>query len=219
MGGNLSSKHLLNPAEVQSTADRLLHLLKTRGPQQAVDAGGVLGMTAEAARQQLVKLVAAGLVESYSEARGVGRPAQLWQLTGKGHGRFPDTHADLTVQLLETVRLTFGEQAIDRLISVREEQSRDVYRRELAQAPDLHGRVALLAQIRSREGYMADFTAQEDGSFLLVENHCPICAAATACQGFCRSELQTFAQVLEANVQRTEHLLQGARRCAYLITA
>jgi predicted ArsR family transcriptional regulator len=209
---------LLNSEEAQSTADRLLHLLKMRGPQQAVDAGGVLGMTAEAARQQLVKLVSAGLVESFSQARGVGRPAQLWQLTGKGHGRFPDGHSGLTVQLLDAVRETFGEQAIDRLISVREEQSRDVYRRELAKAADLPGRVELLAQIRSREGYMADFSVRDDGSFLLVENHCPICAAATTCQGFCRSELQTFEQVLEARVERTEHLLQGARRCAYLIT-
>jgi predicted ArsR family transcriptional regulator len=209
---------LLNSEEAQSTADRLLHLLKMRGPQQAVDAGGVLGMTAEAARQQLVKLVSAGLVESFSQARGVGRPAQLWQLTGKGHGRFPDGHSGLTVQLLDAVRETFGEQAIDRLISVREEQSRDVYRRELAKAADLPGRVELLAQIRSREGYMADFSVRDDGSFLLVENHCPICAAATTCQGFCRSELQTFEQVLDARVERTEHLLQGARRCAYLIT-
>lgn len=214
----MSSNHLLNSEGAQSTADRLLHLLKMRGPQQAVDAGGVLGMTAEAARQQLVKLVSAGLVESFSQARGVGRPAQLWQLTGKGHGRFPDGHSGLTVQLLDAVRETFGEQAIDRLISVREEQSRDVYRRELAKAADLPGRVELLAQIRSREGYMADFSVRDDGSFLLVENHCPICAAATTCQGFCRSELQTFEQVLDARVERTEHLLQGARRCAYLIT-
>lgn len=214
----MSSNHLLNSEEAQSTADRLLHLLKMRGPQQAVDAGGVLGMTAEAARQQLVKLVSAGLVESFSQTRGVGRPAQLWQLTAKGHGRFPDGHGGLTVQLLDAVRETFGEQAIERLIGVREEQSRDVYRRELAKASDLPGRVELLAQIRSREGYMADFSARDDGSFLLVENHCPICAAATTCQGFCRSELQTFEQVLEARVERTEHLLQGARRCAYLIT-
>ena len=40
----------------QSVSDRLLTLLKTRGPQQASDAGKVLGTTGEAARQQFVKL-------------------------------------------------------------------------------------------------------------------------------------------------------------------
>jgi len=31
---------------------------------------------------------------------------------------------------------------------------------------------------------MAEFEAEPDGSFLLIENHCPICAAAKTCQGF-----------------------------------
>lgn len=53
---------------------------------------------------------------------------------------------------------------------------------------------------------------------MLVENHCPICAAATACAGFCRSELETFRAVLSAEVERSEHILAGARRCAYRIT-
>ena len=54
---------------------------------------------------------------------------------------------------------------------------------------------------------------------MLVENHCPICAAATACQGLCRDELALFQKVLGPNVEveRTEHILAGARRCAYVI--
>jgi predicted ArsR family transcriptional regulator len=39
---------------------------------------------------------------------------------------------------------------------------------------------------------MAEVKTQADGSCLLIENHCPICAAAEACQGFCRSELEVF---------------------------
>jgi predicted ArsR family transcriptional regulator len=79
--------------------------------------------------------------------------------------------------------------------------------------------VARLAKIRAREGYMAEWRRDGDG-FLLVENHCPICAAATACQGFCRSELEIFRDALggDAEVERVEHLLAGARRCAYRIT-
>ena len=56
--------------------------------------------------------------------------------------------------------------------------------------------------------------------WLLVEDHCPICAAAATCQGLCRSELQIFARCLGdgARVERVEHVLAGARRCAYLVT-
>ena len=57
--------------------------------------------------------------------------------------------------------------------------------------------------------------------WVLVEAHCPICAAAQSCQGFCRSELALFRRCLgpELQVERTEHLLAGARRCAYRISA
>jgi predicted ArsR family transcriptional regulator len=60
-----------------------------------------------------------------------------------------------------------------------------------------------------------------DGSWILAENHCPICAAARNCQGFCRSELSVFRAVLgpEVTVERVEHILAGARRCAYRIAA
>ena len=67
---------------------------------------------------------------------------------------------------------------------------------------------------------MADWSQEPDGSFLLVENHCPICAAATLCQGFCRDELELFREVIgpDAEVERSEHLLAEARRCAYRIS-
>jgi predicted ArsR family transcriptional regulator len=215
----LSSKRLVNTKEaVSSTADRLLHLLKTRGPQQATDAGSVLGMTAEAARQQFAKLASSGLVEAYSQARGVGRPSQFWKLTQAGHDRFPDTHSELTIQLLDTVREAFGEQAIDRLIDMREQKSRTLYLRELGDVSGLKERVARLAALRSNEGYMAEYEELDDGTMLFIENHCPICAAATTCQGFCRAELMVFEQVLRARVERVEHILKQARRCAYKIT-
>ena len=76
-----------------------------------------------------------------------------------------------------------------------------------------------LAQLRAAEGYMA--RVEEDGQdWLLIEDHCPICAAAQSCQGFCRSELQLFQEVMgrEAVVRREEHLLAGARRCVYRVS-
>ncbi|AVF35319.1 helix-turn-helix transcriptional regulator [Rahnella sikkimica] len=214
----MSSNDLENKNDVrQSVAERLMTLLKTRGEMQASDAGHLLGTTGEAARQQFVKLAKDGLVEAKSISQGVGRPAQYWQLTARGHAHFPDAHADLTVQLLQLIRTSLGESALDQLITSRESQTLANYRQAMTGANSLEERLQRLTAIRTREGYMADWTLQEDGSYLFVENHCPICAAATTCQGFCRAERDVFRDVLEANVERTEHILQGARRCAYVI--
>jgi predicted ArsR family transcriptional regulator len=60
--------------------------------------------------------------------------------------------------------------------------------------------------------------ARDGRTWVLVEHHCPICAAATACQGFCRNELALFRSVLPGTrVERTEYLLDGGQRCAYRI--
>jgi predicted ArsR family transcriptional regulator len=211
------TKNLTAPA-ARPAGDRLLLLLKTRGPQTAADLAAALGVTGEGARQQLVRLAADGLVEATATPRGVGRPAQVWALTATGHARFPDTHAELTVQLLRAVRSELGEAALDKLIDVRAAESRAAYTAALEGSADLGERVARLAAARTREGYMAESRPEGDG-YLLVENHCPICAAATECQGFCRAERDVFQQALGrgVSVERTEHIVGGDRRCAYRI--
>lgn len=203
----------------RSAADRVLMLLKMRGSLSAAALGKMLGTTGEAARQQLARLADDGLVEARSEARGVGRPTQFWMLTPAGQSRFPDTHASLTVQLLALLRDNLGEGALDSVISAREAQTLAAYREAMAPRADLRERVATLARLRAEEGYMSDWWEEADGTLVLAENHCPICAAATACQGFCRSELEVFRDVLgpQAEVRRSEHILAGARRCAYEI--
>ncbi|EEQ95031.1 transcriptional regulator [Brucella intermedia LMG 3301] len=203
----------------RSPAERVMLTLKMRGAQTAAAIGEHLGTTGEAVRQQLVRLAEEGLVAPHSVSQGVGRPSQFWDLTETGNRRFPDTHADLTVQLLHSVRSILGEDALDTLIAHRESETRRQYQARLKDLP-LGERVLELAAIRSAEGYMADAEKQEDGSWLFIENHCPICAAADACQGFCRAELQVFRAVLgpDVSVNRTEHILAGARRCAYVIS-
>src|SRR4030088_2659764 len=200
--------------------DRLLFLLKTRGPQTAADLGMRLQITPEAARQQLLRLSHEGMVYAKSEVRGVGRPAQLYYLTPAAQRRFPDTHAELTAQLIGEIREVLGEDALEKLIRVREAGTRKRYEAQLSGEQSLARRIARLAEIRNKEGYMATWEKEEGDSYFLVENHCPICAAASACTGFCRSEQAIFEHVLgrDVRVERVEHLLAGARRCAYRIT-
>ena len=206
-------------ASLTSAADRLLGVIKRRGPQSAADLAAALGITAEAVRQQLLHLEQDGLVRSEAVQGKVGRPSRLWHLTSDGHARFPDTHAELTVQLIDAMHAELGSAAVERVIDARQAETQRSYQAALNGTRSLAARVARLAEIRAREGYMAEWR-RNGKEFILLENHCPICAAARACQGFCRSELDLFRTVLgpDVAVERTEHLLQGARRCAYRIT-
>jgi predicted ArsR family transcriptional regulator len=199
--------------------DRLLYLLKSKGAQTAGDIGAALGITAPGAQQNLAKLASADLVSHADRKQPRGRPKRYWSLTGKGHARFPDRHSVLTIELLKSTEEVFGPEGLEKLIRHREKETLSAYRAETAGCSTLRERVEALAAIRSKEGYMADWSSEPDGSYLLVENHCPICAAATLCQGFCRDELELFRATLGADVtvEREEHLLAEARRCAYRV--
>lgn len=200
------------------TADRILFLIKSKGPISTAKLAQVLGMTPEAARQQVQKLVTAGLMTGQQDAgAGVGRPRQNWVLTDAGNRRFPDTHAQLSAQLIGSIRQLFGEEGLDRLISQREAETRAVYQ-QTCKGETLQTRLEQLAAIRTEEGYMARLERDQQ-DWMLIEDHCPICVAARSCQGFCRSELQLFQEVVGpgARVIREQHLLSGATRCAYRI--
>jgi predicted ArsR family transcriptional regulator len=198
----------------------LLHVLKTRGPQTTHALAAHLAITLAGARKHLNALQADGLLAHEDIARSVGRPKRVWRLTGKAERRFPDSHEYLTVELIASARQIFGEAGLDRLITERETTIQERYRGALAPLRKLAQKVARLAELRTQEGYMAEWKALPDGAILFSENHCPICAAAKLCQGFCRSELRVFAEALGKNIriERSEHILAGARRCAYRIT-
>lgn len=202
-----------------SGSDRVIWMLKTAGPQPLTAIATELNITTEGARFQLLKLAGEGLVQSSTVSKGRGRPQQIWTLTKEGEGRFPDAHAELTVKLISTIRETLGEEALNAVIEANSRNGLRKYMSEVGSAAHLEERIARLAGIRDQEGYMVEYVKDDEG-YLLIENHCPICAAATACQDFCRYELKTFQAVLgeHVDIQRVDHILAGARRCAYRIS-
>src|SRR5690348_9781321 len=122
-------------------SSRVLYTLKSRGPLGASTLAGALGITEVGVRQHLAKLHGQGLVAFDDQAGEVGRPKRMWRLSAKGHARFPDTHGDLTVSLIESVRSVFGEAGLDRLIEARREAMVATYRQALEPYRDLADRV------------------------------------------------------------------------------
>jgi predicted ArsR family transcriptional regulator len=197
----------------------ILDRLKQEGPQDAGTLAASLGISAMAVRQHLYDLRDQGLAAYEETARPLGRPAKLWRLTPAADAFFPDGHAELTLSLLAAMGEAFGAEGMDRLLALRTREQIAAYRAGIGEAKALPERLRRLAALRSEEGYMAAVEKQQDGGFLLVENHCPICAAATACSGLCAAELAVFQAALgeDVTVERTDHILAGARRCAYRV--
>ena len=199
--------------------DKILYQIKRLGPLAARDLANHLDVTTMAIRQHLVQLQALQLITPLpEEPAGRGRPLRRWKLTERGHQRFPDAHAQVTSELIISIRDVLGEPAINQLIDKRTEDTLRNYQRQLKDADTLKEKLNLLCDLRSAEGYMAELETT-DSAYLLKEHHCPICIAARTCQGFCKSELEVFQTLLVdyARVTREDHILSGGQRCTYRV--
>lgn len=203
----------------RKTRRAIVKLLKTEGPLGSAQLAEHLGLTAMAVRLHLYALQSEGLVTAEDRPSPVGRPAKFWRLTREADRHFPEAYAELSVALIDAMQETFGAEGLNRVLVSRCRTQQSDYLKRIRPSDPLKKRLAELARLRTEEGYMAEVRREKGGSFLLVENHCPICAAANACQGFCSTELDLFRSVLGpgVEVERVEHIVSGDRRCAYRV--
>lgn len=201
------------------TTNRILESIKRNGAVTAKQLSEEFGMTSMGARQHLQALEEDGLLQFEDIKAKVGRPNRHWSLTQKGHDQFSDRHRDLTIQVIDAVEHLFGQEGLEKVALERENSVYLSYQTAMADCIDLQAKLTKLVELRTAEGYMAELQQTESG-FLFIENHCPICKAATRCRSLCQSELNVFQKLLGNDnvVSRTEHIVEGERRCVYEIT-
>ena len=207
------------PSSERKTRRAIGKLLKMEGPIDSAQLAERLGLTAMAVRQHLYALQREGLVTHEERPVPIGRPAKYWRLTPAADRLFPEAYAELSVALIDSVKDAFGEEGLERVLTSRCARQKSDYGKRIRPGDSLERKLQELAKVRTEEGYMAEIRREADGGFLLVENHCPICAAANACQGFCATELELFRSVLGAgiNIERAEHIIKGDQRCVYRV--
>jgi len=207
------------PSE-RKTRRAIAKLLKTEGPIDSAQLAERLELTAMAVRQHLYALQREGLVTAEERPVPIGRPAKFWRLTREADHLFPEAYAELSVALIDSVKDAFGDEGLERVLTSRCARQRTDYAKRIRPTAPLGKKLEALAQVRTEEGYMAEIRKEGEGSYLLVENHCPICAAANACQGFCSTELDLFRSVLGpgVSVERAEHIIKGDQRCVYRVS-
>ena len=201
------------------TRRAIVKLLKTEGAPDSARLARRLKVTPMAVRQHLYALQQEKMVKAEERPVPLGRPAKFWTLTRQADRLFPDAYAELSVALLDAVGETFGASGVDRLLQTRLSRQEREYGTRIDRRAPLAKKLQQLAKVRSEEGYMAEVHPDGSDAFVFVENHCPICAAATACQGLCATEIELFQSALGpgVDISRTDHIINGERRCPYRV--
>ena len=192
----------------------ILEALKKRGEMGAEELATQLGLTASGVRQHLSGLTADGLVDHRSVREGPGRPRHCYHLTSAADSLFPRAYSDLTNELLGYA--ADEEPAlVERLFEKRRHRRVEGARQRLAEL-DFAGKVAVLAGILDEDGYLADFEARPDGTFLITEHNCAILGVARRYGQACSSEIEFLREAMsEASIERVSHMIAGQHSCAY----
>jgi predicted ArsR family transcriptional regulator len=214
---------MAKPADVDDqskTRRRIVKLLKTEGPLDPATLAERIGVSTMAIRQHLYILQDQKMVTAKERPVPVGRPAKYWELTRQADQFFPDAYAELSVSLIDSLNDAFGADGLQRILERRTVRQQASYSARILSTMSLRRKLQKLAEIRTEEGYMAEIRSEGAGQYLFIENHCPICAAASSCTGLCANELVLFRSILGlgTTVERVEHILAGERRCAYRIS-
>jgi len=198
---------------------RVLYAIRRRGEATAEQVAEQLRMTVSGARQHLTALVEDGLAETTeSEPQGRrGRRALVYNVTPAGDALFPKAYAELTNELLGYLA---DEQpsALEFLFARRRDQRIASAQQRLGRRSELADRVAELTRILDEDGYLASWEETGDRGYRVVEHNCAIWAVASRYGQACTSELDFIRALLpDCRVERTQHMVEGARRCAYEI--
>jgi DeoR family suf operon transcriptional repressor len=196
----------------------VLYALRRRGEASAEQIAEQLDMTVSGARQHLSALIRDGLVESAETATPEpkrGRRPLVYAATAAADDLFPKAYGELTNELLGYVEGT-DPKLLDDLFAKRREHRIDNARARLADKRGLAAKVTELTRILDEDGYLATTERVSPGRYLIIEHNCAIWTVAQRYGQACTSELEFIRAVLpEATVERTQHMVAGARRCAY----
>jgi predicted ArsR family transcriptional regulator len=200
----------------------VLYAVRRRGEATAEQVAEQLDITVSGARQHLAALARDGLVDTAELASPEGRRGRrtlVYSATPDADVYFPKAYGELTNELLGYVADT-DRELVDQLFARRREARIEGARVRLASKRTLRTKVAELTRILDEDGYLASWEQVSPGVFRIIEHNCAIWAVAERYGQACTSELDFIRTVLEgAHVERVQHMVAGARRCAYEVTA
>ena len=198
------------------TRERILFLLKKKGPLSIDDLSRQMGITPMGIRQHLISLERKGLVDYIARRYGVGRPAFLYKLTEKADDLFPKAYHKFILTTLKELEKNEGREKIEEIFRWRKEKILRDNKDALSEKKSLQDRVFALKDVLESDGYLVDID-MDDHNFILKEFNCPIARVASEYREACKYELQVYRELLRKEITRQECMAEGSPSCTYVI--
>lgn len=197
---------------------RILEILKRRKQATVGELARQLEMAPVSVRYHLDILQGDNLIEVGKVQRegSVGRPKQVYTLTGEADDYFPDNFAGLTGGLLRQMKgLLSAEQVEKAFCCMAQEMSQEL----LAAAPtdeSLSRRMNRVVDFLNERGYFARWEEEPNGqSVLLHTSNCPYAGIAEQHRELCAMDLELMQNLTGKPCERVFSLAEEGNACTY----
>jgi predicted ArsR family transcriptional regulator len=210
----LDSKRMtaIEPIETARSRDRILELLLKAGePLSVLALAGALGISRNAAHQQVVALEREGLVERASPIRTKGRPSRGFRLSPAGRATFPRQYALLARQLLGELAHHLGPDELRQALQRIGLSLADSLRSRVGEDPD--AALSLIAGLMRELGY----ESRVDGGEIEAHN-CVFHDLAMADPAICEVDLALLRSLSGREVEHRRCMALGGASCRFAFT-
>ncbi|WP_088817154.1 helix-turn-helix transcriptional regulator [Kytococcus aerolatus] len=207
----------------RSTRERVRAAVSQEGPVTARELAEGLDLTPAAVRRHLDVLAAEGVITEHEHDpaghRGRGRPARAWVLSDAGHTTLPTAYDGMALEILDFLRETQGEQAVQ---EYAERRARTLAARHAervsAAGEDPRDRAEALADALREDGFAATLReVPQAAGVQLCQGHCPVQHVAEEFPVLCDAEAEAFSELLGVHVQRLQTLPAGGHVCTTFV--
>lgn len=183
----------------------VIETLKAHGSLSVADLSRLTGTSYMTLKKSCEELTRTGyLTRTRLPRREVGRPEILYGLAAKADAFFPQAGVDFTLGLLDLLRPMHGENAAEKLLFQYFSSQAAAYEKQLASIADTGARVARLAALREKEGFVCRCEKPDDGPMCLIEFHNPLARVLARYPRAAVMEQRMIEQVLGTRVLRRE---------------
>ncbi len=169
-------------------------------------------------KQHCLTLERDGYLDTWRRPQKMGRPEMVYRLTRRTHDLFQADSNQFTLDLLESAQQIYGPNAAEKLLFHLFERKTAALK-EKVKGDTVADRAKWLARTRDNEGYMSQFTTNENGGPQILECHSPIMNLLERFPIIGRLEQDTFEAVLGTKVRREESRVSGLYECAFYFSA
>ena len=198
-------------SEHARSRDRILELLLRSGEPLSVQAlAASLGISRNAAHQQVVGLEREGLIERAAAIRTKGRPSQGFQLSTSGKATFPRQYSLLAKELLLEMSRHLGP---DELHSAMQRIGKTLAA-SLSEKVGTNADQALIAGLMRELGYESAIVDGSDGPEIEAHN-CVFHDLAMADPAICEVDLALLRSLSGKAVDHRRCMARGERSCRF----